>query len=67
MENDWVKVYSSSKFHQVHLIKAMLEENNIESVEMNKRDSSYNFGEVELYVKNTDEVKAHYLIRQQEI
>jgi hypothetical protein len=67
MEKDWVKVFSSSKFHQVHLIRALLEENNIASVEMNKRDSSYNFGEIELYVKQIDEVKAHYLIRQQEI
>jgi hypothetical protein len=67
MEQDWVKVYTSSKFHQVHIIKAILKENNIASVEMNKRDSSYNFGEIELYVKQEDEIKAHYLIRQQEI
>ncbi|MGI8892753.1 MAG: putative signal transducing protein [Bacteroidia bacterium] len=67
MEQDWVKVYSSAKFHQVHIIKAILEENNIASVDMNKRDSSYNFGEIELYVKKEDEIKAHYLIRQQEV
>lgn len=67
MEQDWVKVYTSSKFHQVQFIKALLEDNNITSVEINKKDSSYNFGEIELYVKNTDEVRAHYLIRQQEL
>ena len=67
MEQDWVKIYTSSKFHQVQFIKAMLEENNIPSVEINKRDSSYNFGEIELYVKNDDEVRAHYLIRQQQL
>ena len=67
MEQDWVKVYSSAKFHQVHIIKALLEESNIASVEINKRDSSYNFGEIELYVKKSDEIKAHYLIRQQEV
>lgn len=66
MEQDWVKVYSSSKFHHVQFIKALLEDNNITSVEINKKDSSYNFGEIELYVKNTDEVRAHYLIRQQQ-
>ena len=67
MENDWVKIFTSAKFHQVQIIKAMLEENNIPSVEINKQDSSYNFGEIELYVNRNDEVRAHYLIRQQEI
>jgi hypothetical protein len=67
MENDWVKVYSSGYIHQVEIVKALLEENDIESVILNKQDSSYFFGEIDLYISNTDIIKAKQIINENEI
>ena len=45
---------------------AVLEDNNIDSVVLNKQDSSYHFGELELYVKAEDVVKAKRIISAHE-
>jgi len=56
MEKEWIKVYTTTNFFQVELVKHLLEEHNIASVIMNKQDSSYRFGQIELYTheKNKD-------------
>lgn len=67
MENDWTKIYSTSKSFQAEMIKGMLEENGIHSVVINKQDSSYLvFGESEVYVKRDDVVKAMNLINSRQ-
>jgi hypothetical protein len=63
MDNDWVKIYSSSKQYEVEIISGMLEENGIESVIMNKQDSIYLFGEYELYVMRDEILRAKTLIQ----
>ncbi|MFZ6051606.1 hypothetical protein [Halocola ammonii] len=63
MDKDWMKIYSDALEHTVMLVKLKLEENNIPTIILNKRDSSYNaFGEVELYIRREDSVKARHLI-----
>ncbi|MBL4754160.1 MAG: hypothetical protein JKY52_11295 [Flavobacteriales bacterium] len=62
MEKDWVSVYSSDKPHTILIIKAMLETNDIQSVEIDKRVSPYNIGELELCVRRENVLKAKYLI-----
>jgi hypothetical protein len=62
MEKNWVKVLGTGYVHKARIVKAMLEEEGIETVEINKQDSSYMVGEVELYVKATDVVRARYMI-----
>lgn len=48
---DWFKLYSTKNYLEANIIKGMLEENNIQTVILNKQDSSYlAFGEIELYV-----------------
>jgi len=46
---DWIKVYSSTFSHLAEIAKGILEANDIKSVILNKKDSAYTFGEVELY------------------
>jgi len=62
MEDNWVKVYSSSKLYEIELIKGLLSENGIESVTMDKQDSAYLFGVIELYVKVEHAFRAKQLI-----
>jgi hypothetical protein len=65
MEKNWVKIFSSDKIYSVRLIQAMLEQEEIEAVEMNKQDSSYSvLGVVELYVQASHVVRAKYLIEK---
>ena len=65
MEKNWVKIFSSGEIYQVRLFKAMLEAEEIETVEINNQDSSYLvIGEVELYVKAPDVLRAKYLIEK---
>ncbi len=62
MSEDWVKIYTSSKLFEIELIRGLLLENDIESFVINKQDSSYLFGEVELYVSNSDVLNANQII-----
>jgi len=60
--NNWVKVFSSSKAYLVEITHSVLEEEGIESVIMNKIDSAYQFGESELFVKDEDALIALQII-----
>jgi hypothetical protein len=63
MEETWVKIYSSLFLAQVEIKKAMLIENEIDAVVLNKLDSSYlAFGQAELYVHPSNEKEAQRLL-----
>ncbi len=64
MEDNWAKVYTSSQLYEIELIKGLLNENNIESVTIDKQDSAYLFGVIELYVKVEHAFQAKQLIEQ---
>lgn len=64
MEDNWTQVYSSSQQFQIELIRGLLKEHDIESVTMNKQDSFYHFGSVELYVKVEDAFRAKQIIEK---
>lgn len=65
MEKDWVKVFSSPDVHVIEILKAILKEENIEAISINKRDSSYpTFGEIELYVSNSVVLQAKRIINK---
>jgi len=46
----WKKVYVTRNHAEASIIQGMLEENQIPVQTMNKQDSSYLIGEIELYV-----------------
>ncbi len=68
MDTNWIKIFSSDKIHIVRLYIARLAEEEIEAVEMVKKDSSYSmFGEIELYVNSKDVVKAKHILENQNL
>ncbi|TVR78024.1 MAG: hypothetical protein EA412_09435 [Chitinophagaceae bacterium] len=67
MHKDWIKIMSISNQFKAEIIKGMLEENNIKVVLINKKDSAYGFGEVEIYVNEGHVLKALNLIKTNEI
>jgi len=66
MDTNWTKIYSSGAPYQVELIKGLLEENGIKAISVNKQDSAYLFGEIEIYVSVEDVFKAKQIINKQE-
>lgn len=61
--NGWTVVYSDGFPPAVELRRVILEEHGIPAVVLNKRDSSYLFGFVELLVQEEDVEKAEALLK----
>lgn len=64
MEKDWKKVYTGTNFYKVELIRQVMEDRQISAVVMNKQDSSYKFGQIELYVHEKDVDGAKEIIEE---
>lgn len=64
MEKDWKKIYTGTNFYKVELIRQVLEDREISAVVMNKQDSSYKFGQIELYVHERDVEGAKAIIEE---
>ena len=62
MEN-WTCVYTTNQIDKAETVKQFLAEEDIEAVVVNKKDSMYLFGEVELLVQPEDENLAVELIK----
>lgn len=59
----WVVIYSDGLLAAVELRRVVLEEQDIPAIVLNKRDSSYLFGFLELLVREEDAESAMELIR----
>jgi hypothetical protein len=63
MASDFNKIHQTGNPIEAEIIIQMLEENGINAVSMNKRDSSYQaFGVIEIYCPANDVVTALHLI-----
>lgn len=62
---NWIKIYVNPSLTTASIIKNLLEENNIQSVILNKKDSSYNnFGNCEIFVTPTEAKAASDIINE---
>jgi hypothetical protein len=59
---NWVSIYNSKYIHKVEIIRAVLLDNNIDSVIMYKQDSAYLFGEIELHIHPNDVILAKQIL-----
>lgn len=64
MEKNWVKIYESNNEVKIEMARQLLEENNIESVVINKKDRAYGFGEFELFCMRDYVIRAKLLIKE---
>lgn len=64
MSIDQVHIYSIGTPYQAELIRQMLSDNNIQSFIINKQDSVYKFGDIELYVNRDHVIRAKMLIQE---
>jgi len=66
LEKEWVNIFTCSQQYKAELIKAMLENHNINSIIVNKKDSLYLIGDIEIYVNVEDAFDAKQLILKQQ-
>jgi len=51
MEKNWIKIFTSPDFYKSEIVKQVLTEHQIETVVLNKQDSSHRtFGDIEVYI-----------------
>ena len=65
MQPGWINILTSTNYFQAQIIEGLLVENHIPVIIMNKKDSSYLFGNIEVYVKENDAKNAKRLIEKQ--
>jgi hypothetical protein len=61
-ETKWIKITETANHIQAELMKSLLEDAQIEVVLLNKQDSMYLLGEVELYVPDSQALTAHHIL-----
>lgn len=62
MSLDWVVVYTTDKAFDAEIVKAALESNDIPCILVNKQDSAYLIGDIEIYVSTENAFSAKQLI-----
>jgi hypothetical protein len=64
MGTDQVHIYSVGNIYQAELIRQMLSDHDIHAFLINKQDSAYKFGDIELYVHRDHVIRAKMLIQE---
>jgi hypothetical protein len=67
MNNDWIKIYTSTQFFKSEMVKQTLIDHEIEAVILNKQDQSYKFGNVEVLVQEHNRVAALAIISENDL
>ena len=60
----WTKIYSSSLQHEAELVKMVLVGEGVFATIINKQDTSYHFGEYEVYINERDTETATQIINE---
>ena len=66
MENDRVMIYSTNKLYEAEIIRKIMGDNSISAFLVNKMDSFYKFGEIEIHILREDVIRAKKLIQEYE-
>lgn len=59
-----VIVYTTNQLYQAEMLKNILADHGIFSFIINKQDSNYHFGDIEVYVNQDDVIRAKMLIEK---
>ncbi len=62
--DNWEIVYTSNQLYEAEMVRNIMEDHDIECVIMNKQDSTYGFGEIEVLVPNENVLVAKQLIQK---
>ena len=60
----WECLFASKILYKAEILKGLLEESNIPAVIVNKQDSAYLFGDIEVYVRLDNVLRAQQILKQ---
>ncbi|MDW3196163.1 MAG: DUF2007 domain-containing protein [Cytophagales bacterium] len=63
--SDWQKVYEDSLAYRAEIVKAVLEDREMNPVIMDKKDSAYQLGHFEIYVPPEHTLQAIRIIKEE--
>jgi hypothetical protein len=63
MSEDWVAVLFTGQYYLAQIARNYLSDKGIDAVIVNKQDSNYLFGDVELFVRKENFIKAKYILK----
>ena len=66
MTSERIIVYTTNKLYESEIIRKILADNGIISFVVNKMDSAYQFGDIEILVTGDDVMRAKLLIAEYE-
>lgn len=61
--NNWQKVYAADQMVRAEIVKAILEDHELQPVIINKKDSAYHLGQYEVHVEPDSVLKAIKIIK----
>lgn len=61
--NDWITIFETDHLYRAQIIKDKLENNGIEAVILNQKDSSFRLGSIAIMVNESDKEKAAEIIK----
>ena len=64
MATDQVRIYAAGNPYQAELIRQMLLDHEIQAFIVNKQDSAYKFGDIEIYVNRDHVMRAKKFIKE---
>ncbi len=62
MEKNWVCIFTTDLVYEAELAKEVLFDHGIQAVTINKKDSNYLFGAIEMYVDRKHVLRAKHLM-----
>lgn len=63
MEKNWLCIYTTEVSYLAEIAKDLLHENEIDAVIINKQDTNYHFGILEIYVERDNAIRSTYLLK----
>ena len=67
MNSNWALIYTSNKPHEIAFASSLLEDAGIKTFTVDKKDSAYIFGDIELYVQEEEKVNALMILTQNDL
>lgn len=68
--DNWQLIYSTEQAYKAEIVRMVLQDNNIDAVVVNKKDSSYSLlslGEIEVHVRGEDVILARIIIEREQL
>lgn len=63
--SSWQKVFEDHSLHRAEIVKSILDDRDLNPVLINKKDTSYQFGNFEVHVAPDHVLRALHIIREE--